>query len=124
MPNGVIGEKKEFILLGDLNYDLLSETISKSKHLVRIYNIYVLPQVLKEATRTAAETTTLACYIVTNNKDKIADSGIVSCGIIDHHLFHIIRHARLPQGGGASPYRLFPCCAKTIYSTLMKLSAF
>ena len=31
-PNGVIGEKKkEFILLGDLNCDLLSETISKSK---------------------------------------------------------------------------------------------
>ena len=33
-------KKKEFILLGDLNCDLLSETISKSKHLVHIYNTY------------------------------------------------------------------------------------
>ena len=36
-PNGVIGEKKEFILLGELDCDLLSETISKSKHLVHVY---------------------------------------------------------------------------------------
>ena len=41
-PHGVIGEKKELILLGDLNCDLLSETISKSKHLVHIYNTYGL----------------------------------------------------------------------------------
>ena len=36
----MIGEKKEFILLGDLNCDWLSETISKSKHLVHIYGQY------------------------------------------------------------------------------------
>ena len=41
-PNGVIGEKKGIYPLGDLNCDLLSETISKSKHLVHIYNTYGL----------------------------------------------------------------------------------
>ena len=93
-------KKKEFILLGDLNCDLLSETISKSKHLVHIYNTYgltCLTQVIKEATRTAAETNTLTYYIVTNKKDNVADSGIIRCGIGDYDLVYIIRHARLPK---------------------------
>ena len=80
--------------MGDLNCDLLSETISKSKHLVHIYNTYGLTQVIKEATRTTAETTTLTYYIVTNKKNNIADSGIIPCGTGDHDL---IRHARLPK---------------------------
>ena len=96
-PNGVIGEKKEFILLGDLNCDLLSETISKSKHLVHIYNTYSLTQAIKEATRTTAETNTFTYYIVTNKKDNNADSGINPCGISDHDLVYIIRHARFPK---------------------------
>ena len=93
----IIGEKRDFILLGDLNCDLLSETISKSKHLVHIYNTYGLTQVIKEATRTTAEANTLTYYTVTNKKDNIADSGIIPCGISDHDLVYIIRHARLPK---------------------------
>ena len=96
-PNRVIGEKKEFILLGDLNCDLLPETMSKSMHLVHIYNTYGLTQVIKEATRTTAETNTLTYYIATNKKDNVADSGIIPCGIGDHDLVYVIRHARLPK---------------------------
>ena len=96
-PNGVIGEKMEFIILDDLNCDLLSETISKSKHLVQIYNAHGLTQVIKESTRTTDETNTLTYYIVTNKKGNIADSGIISCGISDHDVVYIIRHARLPK---------------------------
>ena len=36
-------------------------------------------------------------YIVTNKKDNVADSGIIPCGIGDHDLVYIIRHARLPK---------------------------
>ena len=93
----IISEKKEFILLGDLNCDLLSETISKTKHLVHIYNTYGLMQVIKEATRTTTETNTLIDHIVTNKKDNIADSGIIPCGISDHDLVYIIRHAKIPK---------------------------
>ena len=94
----IISEKKEFILLDDLNCDLLSETVSRTKHLVHIYNIYGLTQVIKEATRTTAETNTLIDHIVTNKKDNIADSGITPCGISDHDLvIYIIRHARIPK---------------------------
>ena len=83
--------------MGDLNCDLLSETISKSKRLVHIYNTYGLTQIIKEATRTTAEANTLTYYIVTNKKDNVADSGIIPCGIGDHDLGYIIRHARLPK---------------------------
>ena len=38
----VVSGKKEFILSGDLNCDLLSEKIIKTKHLVHIYNTYGL----------------------------------------------------------------------------------
>ena len=60
--------------MGDLNCDLLSETISKSKHLVRLIHVnthaeyHGLTQVIKEATRTTAETNTLTYYIVTNKR--------------------------------------------------------
>ena len=72
-------------------------TISKSKHLVHIYNTFGLTQVIKEATRTTAETSTLTYYIVTNKKDNVADSGIIPCGIGDHDLVYIIRYAGLPK---------------------------
>ena len=83
--------------MGDLNCDLLSEPISKSKHLVHTYNTYGLAQVIKEATRTTAETNTLTYHIVSNKKDNIADSGIIPCGIGDYDLVYIIRYARLPK---------------------------
>ena len=78
--------------MGDLNCDLLSETIIKSSS-----HIYTYGQVIKEATRTTAETNTLTYHIVTNKKDYIADSGIILCGISDQDLGYIIRHARLPK---------------------------
>ena len=85
--------------MGDLNCDWLPETISKSKNLVHVSgpNIYGLTEVIKEATRTTAETNTLTYYIVTNKKDNVADSGIIPCGIDDHGIVYIIRHARLPK---------------------------
>ena len=86
-------KRKEFILLGDMNCDLLSETISTSKHLVHMYNTYGLTQVIKEATRTTAETNTLTYHIVTKKKDNISDSGIIPCGISDYDLVCIIYQA-------------------------------
>ena len=62
-----------------------------------IFYTYGLTQVMKEATRTTAETNTLTYYIVTNKKDNVAGSGIVPCGTGDHDLVYIIRHARLPK---------------------------
>ena len=51
----------------------------------------------KGSNQTIAETNTLTYYIVTNKKDNVADSGIIPCGIGDHDLVYIIRHARLPK---------------------------
>ena len=54
-------------------------------------------QVIKEATRTTAETNTLIDHIVTNKKNNIADSSIIACSISNHDSVYIIRYARLPK---------------------------
>ena len=89
-------KKRNLFFLGDLNCDLLSETISKSKHLVHIYNTWSYA-CYKGSNQTTAETNTLTYYIVTNKKDNVAFSGIIPFGIGDHDLVYIIRHARLPK---------------------------
>ena len=95
--SGIVGNNKEFIPKDDLNCDLLSGTASRTKHLVQIYNTYGLQQIIKEATRTTSDTQTLIDHIVTNKPDKVADSGVIPCGISDHDLIYIIRHAKLPK---------------------------
>ena len=97
MISKITGEKKEYILMGDLNCDLLSMTLNKTKHIVQIDNTYGLVQVIKEATRTTSDTHTLIDHIVTNKIDRIAESGVMPCGISDHDVIYIIRHARLPK---------------------------
>ena len=97
MISKITGEKKEFILMGDLNCDLLSMTLNKTKHIVQIYKTYGLVQVIKEATRTTSDTHTLIVHIVTNKIDRTAESGVMPCGISDHDVIYIIRHARLPK---------------------------
>ena len=97
MISKITGEKKEFILMGDLNCDLLSMTLNKTKHIVQIYKTYGLVQVIKEATRTTSDTHTLIDHIVTNKIDRIAESGVMPCGISDHDVIYIIRHARLSK---------------------------
>ena len=62
------------------------QTISKSKHLVHIYNIWSYAG-YKGSNQTTAETNTLTYYIVTNKKDNVADSSI------NYSLWH----ARLPK---------------------------
>ena len=83
--------------MGDMNCDLLSGTTSRTKHLVQIYNTYGLQQIIKEATRTTLDTLTLIDHIVPNKPDKVADSGVIPCGISDHDLIYVIRHAKLPK---------------------------
>ena len=86
MVSNIVGNNKEFILMGDMNCNLLSGTASRTKHLVQIYNTYGLQHIIKEATRTTSDTQTLIDHIVTNKRAKVADSGVVPCGISDHDL--------------------------------------
>ena len=72
-------------------------TLNKTKHIVQIYKTYGLVQVIKQATRTTSDTHTLIDHIVINKIDRIAESGVMPCGISDHDVIYIIRHARLPK---------------------------
>ena len=96
MVSNIAGNNIEFILMGNLNCDLLLGTASRTKHLVQIYNTSGLQQIIKEATRTTLDTQTLIDHIVTNKPDRVAGSGVIPCGISDHDFIYIIRHVKLP----------------------------
>ena len=50
MVSNTVSNNKEFILMGDLNCDLLSGTVSRTKHLAQIYNTYA-PMVFNRLSR-------------------------------------------------------------------------
>ena len=96
MVSKITEEKKEFILMGDLNCNLMEDN-SKTKHLVQIYDTYGMTQIIKDPTRTTSDTQTLIDHIVTNRPKNIAEGGVIPCGISDHDLIYIIRSARIPK---------------------------
>ena len=48
---------------------------------------YSLEQIIKHATRTTCNSSTLIDHILTNSKEKIPQSGVIDIGISDHQLF-------------------------------------
>ena len=66
MVSKISQEKKEFILMGDLNCNLLMKDNSKTKHMVQIYDTYSMTKIIKDPTRTTSDTQTLIDHIVTN----------------------------------------------------------
>ena len=52
MVSKISEEKKEFNLMGDLNCSLLMKDNSTTKHIVQIYDTYVMTQIIKDPTRT------------------------------------------------------------------------
>ena len=94
MISKISEEKKEFILMGDLNCNLLMEDNSKTKDIVQVYDTYGMTQIIKDPTRTTSDTQTLIDHIVTNRPKNI---GVIPCGISDHGLIYIIRYTRIPK---------------------------
>ena len=62
-------EEKEFLVLGDLNCDLLPEIKSThTKKFLDLINLYQLEQLIKEPTRITETTETLIDVIITYNQ--------------------------------------------------------
>ena len=97
MVSKISEEKKEFILMGDLNCNLLMKDNSKTKHMVQIYDSYGMTQIIKDPTRTTSDTQTLIDHIVTNRPKYSAEGGVIPCGISDHDFIYIIRYTRIPK---------------------------
>ena len=88
----VDAENLELYLLGDLNCDLLPDSVNtNSSHLLNIMDIYGLTQLITEPTRVSQYSCTLIDLCLTNSPDKISNSGVVNIGISDHCAIFLTR---------------------------------
>ena len=97
MVSKISEEKKEFILMGDLNCNLLMKDSSETKHIVQIGDTNGMTQIIKDPTRTTSDMQTLIDHIVTNRPKNIAEGGVIPCGISDHDLIYITRYTRISK---------------------------
>ena len=71
----IISEDKEFILISDMNCNMLAKPLDNTtKHIQRIYDAFDLNLLIKEATRTTSDTQTLIDHAITNRPDLISGS--------------------------------------------------
>ena len=101
-------EKKEVIILGDFNINLLQNgkyilgenrnrlrNNCTSHPLLKQYKQFLtnlgLKQHIKYATRVTCETATLIDHIITNSDDKLSQSGVIDVGISDHQMIFCTR---------------------------------
>ena len=76
-------ENLELYLLGDLNCDLLPDSVNiNSSHLLNIMNNYGLTQLITGPTRVTQYSRTLIDLCLTNSPDKISNSGVVDIGLL------------------------------------------
>ena len=98
-------QDKEYILMGDLNCNKLSEHPDRSTlQLNRICELYQLRQVIESATRITENTETLIAVIITSDSPKILSSGVLHVGMSDHSLVYAIRKVTIPNRQGKLRY--------------------
>ena len=84
----IITKRKNTILMGDLNSDLLQRSNENhpGKRLKRILYSYDLTNMIKEPTRISDTTKTLIDLIIVKDDSKIYKHGVFEPGISDHKL--------------------------------------
>ena len=71
---------------------MLPEAITvNSSHLINIFDIYGLSQLITEPTRVTPDSKTLIDLCITNSPEKVTNSGVIHLGISDHSLVFLSR---------------------------------
>ena len=91
--------------MGDINCDLSQEcgrisSDSNAKHLINLYQLFSLKQIIKEPTRVTLTTSTLIDHIATTCTDNILDSGVHKVALSDHYMVFCKRKLNGAVGGG------------------------
>ena len=85
-------------LVGDLNCDFLSKTItSYTNQLEDMLELFQIKQLITGPTRITETTETLLGLCMTNTPEKINNTGIVHLGISDHSLIYGCRKIALTK---------------------------
>ena len=79
-----VNYNSDVILVGDFNIDLLKSNRKplKWQSLLETYNLH---QIIKEATRVTADSSTLIDHIYVTNLDMILESHVAKCSLSDHY---------------------------------------
>ena len=70
-----------------------------SSHLINIFDIYGLSQLITEPTRVTQDSKTLIDLCITNSPEKITNSGVIHLGISDHSLVFLSRKTQYCRTG-------------------------
>ena len=89
--------------MGDTNCDYLNQSNNDTKHLKKIAHKLGFSHIIKEATRTTADTKTNIDHIFTNKPELVRISGVIHCGINDHDDVYMIGNTRVSK-----PHKLPP----------------
>ena len=86
-------KRKNIVILGDLNSDLLMKGKSKEdtylgRRLLKILNPYGLKNVINQPTRIVEKSQTIIDLIITSSPEKITVKGVSHLGISDHSLVY------------------------------------
>ena len=85
-------EKKEIIVIGDMNCNYLAESRnSELINLTEISEVYQLTQIINKPTRITVTSKSLIDLIFTNQESRVASHGVIDCGISDHCLVYVVR---------------------------------
>ena len=89
----VESEKKEIILIGDLNCDDLpvEDRNMMIKNLRDLYRVYQMKQLIKEPTRSTVTSATIIDHFATNKPSLIRNSAVFVTGFSDHDMIFGIR---------------------------------
>ena len=80
----------DYLLLGDMNCDMLSPQAWHTRKLCDITQNFGLVQCIKSPTRVTAMTSTLVDVILTNNVDKIRNTKVLPIALSDHYLVYCV----------------------------------
>ena len=87
---------KPFLILGDMNDNLCSP----DNKVAKIIHNLSLTQLIDKPTRITANSSTLIDLIITNNKDFVINTDVLSCSVADHELItatiNVRKEKRIP----------------------------
>ena len=85
----VSDEKKEILLLGDLNCNFLESACKRQ--LKQVFSMHGLKQIIQNATRITKSSASLIDIVLSSNPERIINSKVISAHLSDHDMVGITR---------------------------------
>ena len=90
--------ESEFILLGDFNVDLSTNSRSPSRQMLNNFSRQLhLDQVITQPTRITETSQTMIDLIFVNNSHRIVRNGVIPCSLSDHSLVFCVFKSGVPK---------------------------